>query len=611
MRLNHRSTARSCQLYSFVIWARYAVRQLLRWPSGLPAGREVQARQHPTRPVQELGGVRIVNTARWRERVPSAGATVGSSRARVTLSLLVLGMLALPSLAQARPTYVSLTFDDGSADQMAAVTSLAAHGMRGTFYINSGLVGTDSYHMDWSQVAVTAALGNEIGGHTANHSDLTTLSPAEQTQAICDAHQALAARGYDPVSMAYPYAKWNAASRTAAQSCGFTSARGAGNVGCLPGCVPAETLPPPDPYVLRTAAGATTTTPIETLEGYVTNAVQNGGGWVVLVLHNICDGCGSNATTQEDFNALLDWLQSQAAAGVSVKTVREVMSTPPPPPPANFLQNASLETGLSSFGATCWLRTYYAGPSGGGNTATWEHSSDAHSAANAEAVMISAFADGDQKLISVQDPVVSRPTLSSAVGSASGGSLPEATYFYRLTATSSTGETTPSGEMSVWTSGPNGSVTLGWNAVTGATGYRIYRSTAAGSQKLLASVGNVTTYSDTGSATPGSATPPTSNTASRSTTCSPAGIPGHVYQVSAWYRTSSGANVRMVTYYRDASGNWQFWREQPLLHSTVWRQAVWQTSALPAGATAIGVGFSLRSVGTAFVDDLAVGDLTE
>jgi hypothetical protein len=197
------------------------------------------------------------------------------------------------------------------------------------------------------------------------------------------------------------------------------------------------------------------------------------------------------------------------------------------------------------------------------------------------------------------------------VGSPAGGTLPEATYFYRLTATSATGETTPSGEMSAWTSGPTGSVTMHWNAVTGATGYRVYRSTAAGNEKLLVSLGNVTNYVDTGSATPGSASPPTSNTASRSTNCSPAGNPGHVYEVSAWYKTSSAANVRMVTYYRDANGTWQFWREQSLPQSTVWRQAVWQTSALPAGATAIGAGFSLRSVGTAIVDDLAMGDLNE
>lgn len=533
-----------------------------------------------------------------------------SARARATAALLVLGMLALPALAQARPTYVSLTFDDGSADQMAAMSELADHGMHGTFYINSALVASDAYHMNWSQVDATAAAGNEIAGHTLDHPDLTTLSPAQQTQQICDDRQALIARGHDPVSFAYPHAKWDTTSRAAAQSCGYTSARGVGNVGCLPGCATAETLPPPDPYVLRTTAGVTNTTPVATLEDYVTNAVRNGGGWVILVLHNICDGCNPNSMTHANLTALLDWLQGQASAGVSVKTVREVMSTPPPPPPPNLLQNVSLENGLSSSGAGCWLRASYAGPSGGGNSATWMHTSDAHSGANAETVTISAFGDGDQKLLSVQDPVVPRPTLSSAIGSASGGSLSGATYFYRLTATTATGETTTSGEISATTSGPNGSVTLSWSAANGATGYRIYRSTTSGGETLLVSVANVTTYTDTGSATPGSALPPTSNTASRSTNCSPTGTPGDVYQVSAWYKTSSAANVRMVAYYRDANGNWQFWREQTIPSSTVWHQAIWQTSSLPAGSTAIGAGFSLRSVGTATIDDLAMGDLS-
>lgn len=567
-----------------------------------------------------IGGQRAVcdrdrhpGTTRWsacRAYLAGAREALYYTRARAVAGLLVLGMLVLPAFAQARPTYVSLTFDDGSTDQAAAVSSLATHGMQGTFYINSDLVASDAYHMDWTQIDAIAAAGHEIAGHTLDHPDLTTLTPAQQTREICDDRQALAARGYAPVSFAYPHAKWDATSRAAAQSCGYTSARGVGNVGCLPGCAAAETLPPPDPFVLRTTAGVTNTTPVATLQNYVTNAVQNGGGWVILVFHNICNACNPNSTTQADFTALLDWLQSQASAGVSVKTVREVMSTPPPPPPPNLLQNASLENGLSSAGASCWLRTSYVGPSGGGNSGTWVHTGDAHSGANAEAVTISSFADGDQKLLSVQDPVVPRPTLSSAVGSPSGGTLPAATYFYRLTATSATGETTPSGEISATTSGPSGSVTLSWSAANGATGYRIYRSTTAGGETLLVSVGNVTTYSDTGSATPGSALPPTSNTASRSTNCSPVGIPGDVYEISAWYKTSSSANVRMVAYYRDANGNWQFWREQAIPSSTVWRQAVWQTSALPAGATAIGTGLSLRSVGTATMDDLAMGDLS-
>lgn len=611
MRMNHRSAADSYRLPDIVILDSYVSQPRRCWKS-VVAGGKADVATAPNDPLPAAAGSRHrIGTGCRSARAQLAGIGQGLRFARAcsTAGLLVLGMLALPSFAQARPTIVSLTFDDGSADQMAAVSSLAAHGMHGTFYIDSALVASSGYYMNWAQVDATAN-GNEIGGHTLDHPDLTTLSPAQQTHEICDDRQALTARGYDPVSFAYPYAKWDVTSRAAAQSCGYTSARGVGNVGCLPGCVPAETLPPPDPYVLRTPAGVTNSTPVATLEDYVTNAARNGGGWVILVLHNICNACSANALTASDFTTLLDWLQGQASAGVSVKTVREAMSTPPPPPPLNLLQNASLENGLSSAGANCWLRTYYAGPSGGGNSETWLHTTDAHSGTNAEAVTITAFADGDQKLISVQDPVVPRPTLNSAVSSASGGTLPEATYFYRLTATSVTGETTPSGEITASTSGSNGSVKLSWSAAKGATGYRIYRSTAAGSETLLASLDNVTTYSDTGSATAGSTTPPTSNTASRSTDCAPLGIPGDIYQISAWYKTSSAANVRMVAYYRDANGNWQFWREQTIPPSTVWRQAIWQTSALPAGSTAISAGFSLRSVGSATADDLALGDLS-
>ena len=42
-------------------------------------------------------------------------------------------------------TVVSLTFDDGSASQYSTLSMLSAHGMNGTYYINSGLVGSSGY----------------------------------------------------------------------------------------------------------------------------------------------------------------------------------------------------------------------------------------------------------------------------------------------------------------------------------------------------------------------------------------------------------------------------------------------------------------------------------
>jgi peptidoglycan/xylan/chitin deacetylase (PgdA/CDA1 family) len=51
-------------------------------------------------------------------------------------------LVAAPSADGASETVVSLTFDDGQASQYAAASVLHRHGMAGTFYINSGYVGS-------------------------------------------------------------------------------------------------------------------------------------------------------------------------------------------------------------------------------------------------------------------------------------------------------------------------------------------------------------------------------------------------------------------------------------------------------------------------------------
>lgn len=72
-----------------------------------------------------------------------------------------------------------------------------------------------------------------------------------------------------------------------------------------------------------------------------------------------------------------------------------------------------------------------------------------------------------------------------------------------------TGALTPSGAVpaSNTTGTTTGSVVLNWPAVTGATGYKVYGRTV-GAELLMASLGAVLTYTDTGSATPSGALPP-------------------------------------------------------------------------------------------------------
>src|SRR6266567_3697441 len=119
-------------------------------------------------------------------------------------SLLLAGLALLsPAIGRASATtVVSLTFDDGRQTQYAARTPLAAHGMHGTFYVNSGLVGstTSDWHMTWSQLHDLAADGNEITGHSLTHSHLTTLSTSQLQQEICDDRNNLLNQGFSPVN---------------------------------------------------------------------------------------------------------------------------------------------------------------------------------------------------------------------------------------------------------------------------------------------------------------------------------------------------------------------------------------------------------------------------
>jgi hypothetical protein len=59
---------------------------------------------------------------------------------------------------------------------------------------------------------------------------------------------------------------------------------------------------------------------VSTIEGYVTAAEQNGGGWVQLTFH-ICSGRDAYSITTANMQALLDWLNTQVAVeAVAVET---------------------------------------------------------------------------------------------------------------------------------------------------------------------------------------------------------------------------------------------------------------------------------------------------
>jgi peptidoglycan/xylan/chitin deacetylase (PgdA/CDA1 family) len=267
---------------------------------------------------------------------------------RLLIVVAFVGALALPAVAKAGPTIISLTFDDGTADQFQARAMLAQDGLHATFFINSNNIGASSSFMTWDQLTGLSADGNEIAGHTLDHVDLTTVSTTEATRQVCNDRQALISHGFNVTDFAYPYGSSNGTVESIVRGCGYSSARRAWGL-CPIGQVPpncpdggggqysfATSIPPPNPYrILVTSVRAEHT--LADIEASVANAANSGGGWVPILMHHVCEGCATNggSISPSILSAFLDWLPSRASAsgynGTYVRTVRDVISDTSPP----------------------------------------------------------------------------------------------------------------------------------------------------------------------------------------------------------------------------------------------------------------------------------------
>lgn len=109
-------------------------------------------------------------------------------------------------------------------------------------------------------------------------------------------------------------------------------------------------------------------------------------------------------------------------------------------------------------------------------------------------------------------PGLALPVAGSTSTATTGGTLAAGTYGYRVTALTAFGETRPSAEMRVTTTGATSTATINWTAppslderaAPAITGYKVYGRTM-GAWLLIATLGVVLTYTDTGSVTPAGA----------------------------------------------------------------------------------------------------------
>jgi peptidoglycan/xylan/chitin deacetylase (PgdA/CDA1 family) len=327
-------------------------------------------------------------------------------------------LVLAPSALAAPSTVVSLTFDDGNADQMQALPIMQQYGVNGTFYIISGVVGTPNY-LTLDNLHTIADGGNEIAGHTVTHPDLTTVPSDEAIRQICNGRVTLTNWGFRVTSFAYPYAALNSAVETDVKNCGFNSARGLGDIASAhseAGVTQlAESIPPKDPYDLAAVDEIDNTWTVAQMEDVVTKAEAQ-GGWIIFTIHHLCTGtgCDSLSMTPDDFASFVAWLKTQST--VSVKTVDSVIggdvqpAVSGPPATPHGLVNPSLETpgtatpvpaadgsvtNTATASATIAFPECWTGAGWGDNTPTWANTTDAHSGTNAMNLNITGMTAGD------------------------------------------------------------------------------------------------------------------------------------------------------------------------------------------------------------------------
>ncbi|QCB97601.1 hypothetical protein E5206_12285 [Arthrobacter sp. PAMC25564] len=298
---------------------------MMRWLNGSFHKLPNQATAKPERP----GGGGRQRCKRW--------ASAGSILLLVTASL---SGVAIPAHA-APTTIVSLTLDDGNANQFAAAQVLKSHGLAGTFFITTSWIGTAGY-LTQTNLQTLASDGNEIGGHTVTHPDLTTLSPSAAAAEVCNGKTTLENWGFPVRNFAYPFASENAAVQTAVKDCGYASARGLGDItspASCAGCPFAETLPPGNPMVTKAPDEVDSTWTLKNLQDLVTNA-ESTGGWLQLTFHHIAVGTDPTLTISPAlFESFITWLAARTANGsTSVRTVAQALgqsaATAPAPAPA-------------------------------------------------------------------------------------------------------------------------------------------------------------------------------------------------------------------------------------------------------------------------------------
>lgn len=216
---------------------------------------------------------------------------------------------------------VSLTFDDGDASTYNnGFATLKTDGLKGTFYINAGTLGTSGY-MTKADVKNLAAAGDEIGSHGYQHTDIVTLTQAQLASQLTQNNTALhtlLGANYPITDYASPYGSYTSTALDTVMSYYQSHRTTDGRV---------NTKANLNPRTLHAVLVTSSMTPAQ-VEALITQAAQQ-DEYLVLVYHAIgaspTGGDGSGyATTPAHFTTEMNFLKT---ANVTVLPVNAALTT--------------------------------------------------------------------------------------------------------------------------------------------------------------------------------------------------------------------------------------------------------------------------------------------
>jgi len=123
---------------------------------------------------------------------------------------------------------VIITVDDGARSFLDVMWPvLHEHGALPTLFVVSGFAGRagrDVEFLDWDELAELAAAGVEIGCHCVSHLPLNEIAPERMRAEIAESTAELQTRGFTPRVLAYPFGRFDEATKAVTRDAGYEAA---------------------------------------------------------------------------------------------------------------------------------------------------------------------------------------------------------------------------------------------------------------------------------------------------------------------------------------------------------------------------------------------------